>query len=61
MGQGAPRSQPPSRFRAARASVRGMSADEPDARSGMRLMFWAWMTLIVGGLTIMIVLPLAGR
>lgn len=38
-----------------------MSAEEPDARSGMRLMFWAWMTLIVVGLTIMIALPLAGR
>jgi hypothetical protein len=34
-----------------------MKQDTP----GMRLMFWTWMLLIVGGLTVMIVLPLSGR
>jgi hypothetical protein len=29
--------------------------------TGMRLVFWTWMTLIAGGLTIMIALPLLGR
>jgi len=28
---------------------------------GMRVMFWTWMLLIAGGLTVMIVLPLLGR
>lgn len=29
--------------------------------AGMRAMFWAWMGIIVVGLAVMIVLPLAGR
>lgn len=29
--------------------------------AGMHVVFWTWMMLIVGGLVIMIVLPLAGR
>ena len=29
--------------------------------TGMRIMFWTWMILIMGGLVVMIVLPLAGR
>jgi hypothetical protein len=28
---------------------------------GMRVVFWTWMILIAGGLTIMIVLPVLGR
>ena len=28
---------------------------------GMRAMFWTWMSLIVVGLAVMIVLPLVGR
>lgn len=31
------------------------------SQPGMRAMFWSWMTIIIVGLTIMIVLPLAGR
>ena len=29
--------------------------------TGMRVVFWTWMVLIVGGLTVMIALPLLGR
>jgi hypothetical protein len=29
--------------------------------AGMRVVFWTWMVLIAGGLTVMIVLPLLGR
>lgn len=29
--------------------------------AGMRAMFWAWMGIIIGGLAVMIVLPLTGR
>ena len=28
---------------------------------GRRTMFWSWLTIIVVGLCVMIVLPLAGR
>jgi hypothetical protein len=38
-----------------------MARQEVPGRAGMRAMFWSWMTLIVGGLAVMIVLPLAGR
>lgn len=38
----------------------GMS-EKTDDRAGMRLMFCTWMTLIVAGLAVMIVLPLTGR
>jgi hypothetical protein len=37
--------------------MRNIEKDTP----GMRLVFWTWMTLIAGGLTIMIALPLLGR
>lgn len=29
--------------------------------SGMRAMFWTWMTIIVAGLAVMIAIPLGGR
>ena len=29
--------------------------------SGMRVVFWMWVAIIGGGLTVMIVLPLLGR
>lgn len=29
--------------------------------AGMRVAFWSWMVIIVGGLLIMLVLPLTGR
>lgn len=29
--------------------------------AGMRAMFWAWMGIVIVGLAVMIVLPLAGR
>jgi len=39
-----------------------MSDDnESGPGTGMRAMFWIWMTIIAGGLLVMIVLPLAGR
>lgn len=28
---------------------------------GMRTMFWTWMAIIIGGLALMIAIPLAGR
>ncbi len=30
-------------------------------RRGPRFVFWAWLALIVGGLIVMIALPLVGR
>jgi hypothetical protein len=30
-------------------------------RTGMRVVFWAWMLIIVAGLAVMIALPLMGR
>jgi hypothetical protein len=38
-----------------------MSEQRTDDRVGMRMVFWMWMTIIVVGLAVMIVLPLAGR
>ena len=38
-----------------------MSDERTQGRVGMRMMFWMWMTIIVVGLAVMIVLPLAGR
>jgi hypothetical protein len=29
--------------------------------TGMRIVFWTWMVLIVSGLAVMIALPLLGR
>ena len=43
-----------------RSSVSLMTASKQET-AGMRIMFWTWMILIAGGLTVMIVLPLAGR
>ena len=28
---------------------------------GMRVAFWSWVTIVAGGLAVMIVLPLLGR
>ncbi|SJM46763.1 hypothetical protein CZ771_01260 [Actinomycetales bacterium JB111] len=36
-------------------------AERRGNRGSMRMAFWSWMTIIVVGLTVMIVLPLAGR
>ena len=41
-----------------------MSSQTPhphENTAGMRFAFWSWMTIIVVGLAVMIVLPLAGR
>lgn len=38
-----------------------MTDDTAQDAGGMRFAFWSWMTIIVVGLTVMIVLPLAGR
>jgi hypothetical protein len=35
--------------------------DSKQEVTGMRIMFWTWMVLIVGGLAVMIALPLLGR
>jgi hypothetical protein len=35
--------------------------DSKQDTTGMRTVFWTWMVLIVGGLAVMIVLPLLGR
>ena len=43
-----------------RFSVSAM-ADTKQESTGMRVMFWAWIVLIFGGLTVMIALPLLGR
>lgn len=37
-----------------------MTSPKHDA-TGMRIVFWTWMTLIVAGLAVMIALPLLGR
>lgn len=29
--------------------------------AGMRAMFWSWMTIVIVGLAVMIILPLGGR
>ena len=45
-----------------RLYVEAMSDDkESEPGTGMRAMFWTWMTIIAGGLLVMIVLPLSGR
>jgi hypothetical protein len=36
-------------------------SENGDARGAMRTAFWSWMVIIVGGLAVMITLPLAGR
>ena len=46
--------------RTARTSVGAMTPTKQET-IGMRTMFWTWMTLIAGGLAVMIVLPLLGR
>ncbi len=38
-----------------------MSNERTDDQIGMRVVFWMWTTIIVVGLAVMIVLPLAGR
>jgi len=35
--------------------------DNQSETLGMRAMFWSWMTIIVAGLAVMIVIPLGGR
>ncbi len=35
--------------------------ESSEAKGAMRIAFWSWMVIIVGGLALMIVLPLAGR
>jgi hypothetical protein len=32
-----------------------------NGRGGMRFVFWMWIVIIAGGLTIMITIPLLGR
>jgi hypothetical protein len=39
----------------------GCGAGSEHARGAMRAAFWSWVVIIVGGLAIMIALPLAGR
>lgn len=36
-------------------------SDPETNTAGMRAVFWTWMTIIVGGLAVMIILPLMGR
>ena len=36
-------------------------SDSGEVRSAMRMAFWSWAVIIVGGLAYMIALPLAGR
>lgn len=36
-------------------------SDNAVVTAAMRAAFWSWMVIIVGGLVVMIVLPLAGR
>jgi hypothetical protein len=36
-------------------------SDQHDTRAVMRVAFWSWMTIIIVGLAIMIVLPIVGR
>ncbi len=36
-------------------------SDETPPVGAMRMAFWSWMGIIVVGLAVMIVLPLAGR
>lgn len=36
-------------------------SDSGVTKTAMRAAFWSWMVIIVGGLLVMIVLPLAGR
>ncbi len=36
-------------------------SDRTEGRASMRTAFWSWMTIIVAGLAVMIVLPLMGR
>ena len=35
--------------------------DSERETTGMRIVFWTWMVLIVGGVAVMIALPLLGR
>lgn len=37
------------------------SDERSDDRAGRIFVFWLWMTVIVAGLTVMILLPLTGR
>lgn len=36
-------------------------SNEDATAAAMRAAFWSWMVIIIGGLLVMIVLPLAGR
>ena len=38
-----------------------VTSQERGETAGMRAMFWTWMTLIGGGLLVMILIPLGGR
>jgi len=38
-----------------------MDDDKTTGRGGRLFVFWAWMTIIAGGLAVRIVIPLAGR
>lgn len=34
---------------------------EVTGRASMRMAFWSWVTIVVVGLAVMIILPLSGR
>ena len=44
-----------------RSHIVSVMTQSKQETTGMRVMFWTWMILIVGGLAVMIVLPLLGR
>lgn len=35
--------------------------DGIEGTAGMRFAFWSWMVIVIGGLAVMIVIPLTGR
>ncbi|GAB3283367.1 MULTISPECIES: hypothetical protein [unclassified Microbacterium] len=37
------------------------SDETVEETAGMRFAFWSWMAIVIAGLAVMIVLPLAGR
>lgn len=45
----------------------GETEDKTESQSfieetaGMRMSFWSWMTIVVGGLAVMVTIPLMGR
>ena len=44
-----------------RSHIVSVMTQSKQETTGMRVMFWTWMILIVGGLAVMILLPLLGR